>query len=202
MARFQADTLNIRDDRSAVLANNWWLVAIRGVLAIVFGIVALVLPGAAMLALVAVFAAYSFIDGIFNIALAVRGARHHERWALFLVNGMAGLLIGLAAVLMPGLTVLVFVFMIALWALISAGMLFGSAASLKSDHGRWLLIAGALISAVYGVVLLVTPFIGALVLTWWIGAYSVVFGIVMIALSLRLRPHRGKYPYSVMNSHG
>ena len=202
MARFLADTLNRRDDRSAVLANNWGLMAIRGVLAIAFGLVALFMPGAAMLALVAVFAAYSFIDGIFNIALAVRGARHHERWSLFLVNGVAGLVIGLAAVLWPGLTVLVFVFLVAIWALISAGMLFGSAASLKADHGRWLLLTGALISAIYGVALLVTPFIGALVLTWWIGAYSIVFGVTLIALSLRLRPHRGKYPYSVQSSHG
>lgn len=180
------------DARNALLAENWWALALRGLFAIIFGIVAFAVPAATMLALVFVFAAYSLVDGVFNIVLAVKGARQHERWGLLVINGLFGILIGIGAALWPGITVLVFVFMIAAWALVSGGLMLGATFGLKINHGRWLLVFGGVVSLLYGVLLFATPLIGALVLTWWLGAYALVFGVSLIVLSIRLRSHRSE----------
>ncbi|HYZ63931.1 MAG TPA: HdeD family acid-resistance protein [Acetobacteraceae bacterium] len=179
------------DARNAVLAQNWWVLALRGVFAIIFGIIAFAVPAAAMLALVLVFGAYSLLDGIANIVLAVRGARRHERWGLFLLNGVLGVLVGIGAALWPGITVLAFVFMVAAWAIISGALMLGAAMGLKIDHGRWLLVFGGIVSLIYGVLLFAAPLVGALVLTWWVGAHALVFGVILLVLAFRLRKHRG-----------
>src|SRR5215211_1060551 len=88
---------------SAVLAQNWWAIAIRGVLAILFGLIAFFMPAATMLSLVLVFAAYSFVDGVFAIVAAVRSARRGERWGMLVLEGVIGIVIGVLAVAWPGL---------------------------------------------------------------------------------------------------
>jgi uncharacterized membrane protein HdeD (DUF308 family) len=192
MALFENANPDVVTSRNAVLADNWWAVALRGLFAILFGIVSFAMPGAAMLALALIFGAYSIADGIFNIVLAVRGARKHERWGLFLVNGLLGILIGIIAAIWPGITVLAFVFMVGAWALLSGGLMFGAALGMKISHGRWWLVFGAIISMIYGLLLFASPLIGALVFTWWVGAYALVFGVTLIVLASRLRRHRGE----------
>ncbi len=187
--------------KNAVLADNWWALALRGLFAIVFGIIAFAMPAAAMLALVLIFGAYSIADGIFNIVLAVRGARSHERWGLLLINGLLGIAIGIAAAIWPGITVLAFVFMVAAWALLSGGLMLGAALGLKTSHGRWLLVFGALVSLLYGFLLFASPLIGALVLTWWVGAYSLVLGVTLIVLAFRLRKYRGERLSGAVEAH-
>jgi uncharacterized membrane protein HdeD (DUF308 family) len=188
--------------RNAVLADNWWVVALRGVLAILFGIAAFAMPAATMLALVLFFAAYSLVDGILSIVLAVRGARKGERWGLLLLNGVLGIGIGIGAALLPGITVLAFVFMIAAWALITGALMLGAAINLKVSHGRWLLVFGAIVSLIYGVLLFISPLIGALVLTWWVGAQALVFGVILIMLAFKLRQHRGEHFSNAAPAHG
>lgn len=178
--------------RNAVLAGNWWVVALRGVLAILLGIAAFVLPAATMLALVLFFAAYCLLDGILSVILAVRGARSGERWGWLLVSGLFGIAVGILAVLWPGITVLAFVLMVAAWSLVSGGLMLAAAIGLKVSHGRWLLVLGAIASMIFGVLLFISPLIGALVLTWWIGAQALVFGVILIALAFKLRGHRGE----------
>lgn len=202
MTWFQSPDIELTHAKNALLADNWWVVALRGVLAILFGIAAFAVPGATMLALVLIFAAYSLIDGIFNIVLAVHGARTHERWGLLLLNGVLGIVIGIAAALWPGITLLVFVLLVAAWALLSGGLLFGAALSLHISHGRWLLVFGAIISLLYGLLLFASPLIGALVLTWWLGAYALVFGCTLIGLAFRLRRHRGEHVAGGMTTFG
>jgi uncharacterized membrane protein HdeD (DUF308 family) len=184
--------------KNAILADNWWAVALRGVLGILFGIVAFVVPGSTMLALVLVFAAYSLVDGIFSVVMAIRGARRGEHWGLLLLNGLFGIAIGIAAALWPGITVLAFVFMIAAWALVSGGLMLASAFTLNISHGRWLLVAVAILSLLYGVLLFISPLIGALVLTWWVGAQAMVFGVILLVLAFRLRQHRGEHAPAAM----
>lgn len=198
MTQAQYVEMDVVDARNALLAENWWALALRGLLAVIFGILAFARPGATMLALVLVFAAYSVVDGVFNIVLAIRGARQHERWGLLLLNGLFGILIGVGAALWPGITVLGFVLIMAAWAFISGGLMLGAAVSLKVSHGRWLLVFGGLLSLLYGILLFATPLIGALVLTWWIGAYALVFGITLIVLSIQLRMHRSERVAHVM----
>ncbi|HUO92184.1 MAG TPA: HdeD family acid-resistance protein [Rhizomicrobium sp.] len=171
----------------ATLAKNWWAFAIRGLLGVLFGIIAFAWPGVTMLSLVIVFAAYAITDGVFAIIAAVRAASHHERWTLFLLEGIVGIVAGVLAFMWPGLTVIVFVTLVAFWALLSGGLMLAAAFRLDTHHGRWWFALGGVASIIYGVLLLIAPVIGALVLTWWIGAYALVFGIAMLIAAFRLR---------------
>jgi uncharacterized membrane protein HdeD (DUF308 family) len=96
--------------------------------------------------------------------------------------------------LLPGLTVVVFVLLIAFWALLSGGLMLGAAFRLQPDHGRGWLIFGGIISIIYGALLIVAPLLGALVLTWWLGAYALVFGITLLVLAFKLRSRHQDHP--------
>jgi len=175
---------------SAVLAQNWWVLALRGVLGILFGLIAFVYPGATMLSLVLVFAAYALVDGIFAIVSAVRAARKHERWGLLVAEGMANILTGIIAFVWPGITVVAFVLLMAAWALVSGTLMLAAAFRLRNDHGRWWLAFGGVVSILYGLLLVIAPLIGALVLTWWLGAYAIIFGAALLVLAFQLRARK------------
>jgi uncharacterized membrane protein HdeD (DUF308 family) len=183
-----------------VLADNWWAVALRGVVAILFGIAAFAMPVVTMLSLVFVFAAFVFVDGVFGIIMSVRGARRGERWVWLLFNGILGVVVGVIAVLWPGLTVLAFVFLVAAWALISGAFMLISAVRLKIDHGRVWLVIGGIASVALGVLLVISPLIGALVLTFWTGVHALVLGGTLLVLAYRLRSHRTSLPGNVAAS--
>jgi uncharacterized membrane protein HdeD (DUF308 family) len=172
---------------SAVLAENWWAIAIRGLLGICFGMIALFFPGVTMLSLVLVFSAYALVDGIFAIIAAVRAAREHERWGLLVLEGIVNIVTAGIAFLWPGITVVAFVLLVAAWAILTGGLMLTAAFRLNIDHGRWWLALGGIVSIVYGALLIVAPLVGALVLTWWLGAYALIFGATLIVLAFRLR---------------
>jgi uncharacterized membrane protein HdeD (DUF308 family) len=173
-----------------VLANNWWVVALRGVFAILFGIIAFAMPGVTMLSLVIVFAAYSLVDGVAGIVMAVRGAHRGERWGWLLANGILGIIAGAIALVWPGVTILAYVLLVAAWALISGAFMVIAAFQLKIDHGRiWLGLAGVA-SLIFGVLLVIAPLIGAVVLTLWAGAHALILGVILLMLSWKLRSHR------------
>ena len=191
-----SETLSIRrtDAINANRARNWWVVALRGLLAIAFGIVAFVWPGITMLALVLLVAGYSLADGVLSIVLALRGARRGERWGLLLLGGVLGIVSGVVAVVWPDLTVVALVFIMAFWAVFTGAVVIAAAFDVRVDHGRWWLGFAGLASVVYGVLLFVAPLIGALVLTWWVGAHALVLGATMIVLAFKLRMRRGDAP--------
>ena len=170
----------------AVLAKNWWAIGIRGALGILFGLIALFLPGATMLSLVLVFAAYTFADGVFGIVSAVRAAREHERWGYLLVEGIVDIAVAAIAVVWPGITVVTFVFLVAFWAVLTGVLELMAAFRLDFIDGRGWLIFGGIVSILYGVLLFVAPMIGAVVLTWWLGAYALVFGVSLVMLAFKL----------------
>jgi uncharacterized membrane protein HdeD (DUF308 family) len=171
----------------AVLAQNWWAIAIRGVLGILFGLVALFLPGATMLSLVLLFGAYAFVDGVFGIISAVRAARQGERWGLLVLEGIVDIATAAIAFFWPGITVVAFVLLVAVWAILTGALMLAAAFRLEIDDGRWWLVLGGAVSLLYGALLIVAPMIGALVLTWWLGAYALVFGVALLVLAFRLR---------------
>lgn len=178
------------DAMSAVLVRNWWAVALRGVFAILFGLAALFLPLATIQALVLLFAAYMLVDGVFAIVAGVRAATRHERWGLLAFEGIVDLLAGAAALLLPGVTVLAFITLLGIWAVLSGVLMAVAAFRLHGTHGRgWLAFAGVL-SVLWGVLLFVSPFAGAIVLTWWLGGYALVFGVMLLILAFRLRGRR------------
>ena len=183
-----------------ILANNWWAVALRGVVAILFGIAAFAMPLVTMLSLVVVFAAFSFVDGVFGIIMSVRGARKGERWVWLLLSGILGIVASAVAILWPGITVLAFVILVAAWALVSGTFMLISAFRLKIDHGRVWLVIGGIASIVFGILLVISPFIGALVLTFWTGAHALVLGATLLVLAYKLRSQRTGLPSNLATS--
>jgi uncharacterized membrane protein HdeD (DUF308 family) len=179
---------------SAVLAQNWWLVALRGVFAVLFGIVAFAAPGATILSLVLLFSAYMLVDGVCAIVSAVRAARAGERWGFLVLEGVADIALGVVVLVWPGLTVLAFVLMMAAWAVVSGALMLAASFRLHRAHGRGWLALGGVVSIVYGIMLVIAPLIGALVLTWWLGAYALVFGVALLVLAFRLRARKDDTP--------
>jgi uncharacterized membrane protein HdeD (DUF308 family) len=188
------------DSMSAQLAANWWLIALRGVLAILFGILTFILPGVALATFVILFSAYMLVDGVFAIVAAVRAAQRHERWGLLIVEGIVDMVVGIVAFLWPVSAIFAFVIMIAAWAIVSGGLMIGAAFRLNLSHGRWLLAIAGLVSVLFGIALAVAPGAGALALTLWVGAYAVVFGIALIALAFRLRGRHTAAPTTMAGS--
>ena len=172
---------------SAALARNWWLIALRGAFAILFGIVALIAPGATLLTLVILFSAYMLVDGIAEIVAAVRAAERHERWGYLLAAGLLNIVVGVLAFLMPGSTLVAFIYLIAAWALVTGGLMIAAAFRLHLDHGRWFLAIGGALSVLFAIVLIASPVLSLLVLTYWMGGYAIAFGVFMLILAFRLR---------------
>jgi uncharacterized membrane protein HdeD (DUF308 family) len=187
---------------SAVLVQNWWAIGLRGIFAILFGVIAVLLPNVTLASLVLLFAAYMLVDGIFAIIAGVRAARRHERWGLLALEGIADIVAGVIAVVWPLITILAFVYLMGAWAIVSGVLLLRAAFRLNLAHGRWLMGFGGAASVIWGILLLLWPFTGALVLTWWMGAYALIFGGALLALAFRLRRLRHELPASAALTQG
>ncbi|HEX5962620.1 MAG TPA: HdeD family acid-resistance protein [Gemmatimonadales bacterium] len=169
------------------LARNWWVVLIRGLIGILFGLVTFFAPAISLAALVIVFGAYAFADGVFAIISAVR-RRGTDRWWLLLLEGVVGIAAGVVTLLWPGITALALLYLIAAWALVTGALEIAAAIRLrKAITGEWLLALSGVVSIALGVMLALFPGPGALALVIWIGAYAFVFGALLIGLSFRLR---------------
>ena len=175
---------------SVLLAQNWWAVALRGVLGIIFGIIALLMPGVTMAALVLWFAAYMLVDGIFAIVSGVRAMTRHERWGALIFEGIIDLIAGAIAIVMPIATILAFVYLNAAWAIVTGVLALVAVFRLNQAHGKWLLALAGIFSVLWGVLIAIAPIAGALVMTWWLGAYAIVFGVALLALGFRLKRQR------------
>jgi uncharacterized membrane protein HdeD (DUF308 family) len=171
---------------SALLAQNWWAVALRGVFAIIFALIAFFWPGATLLSFAIFFSAYMLVDGVFSIVSGIRAASNHQRCIL-------NILVGIIAFLMPGLTIVFFVTLLAVWSLISGILMIIAAFKLNPEYGRGWLVLSGIVSVLFGVALLIAPLVGAVVLTWWLGAYALFFGIALIVLAFKLRSHKDDF---------
>ena len=171
------------------LAKNWWLLLLRGIAAIVFGVLAFAWPGLTLLTLILFYGAFALVDGVLAIVAAVTGGAPAPRWWLAIV-GLFGVAAGLLTFLMPGLSALVLLFFIAGWA-IATGMLqiVGAIQLRKEIDNEWLLIFGGVVSVLFGIGMMLAPGAGALALVWVIGIYAVITGVVLVALALRLKKH-------------
>ncbi|MBV8284026.1 MAG: HdeD family acid-resistance protein [Candidatus Eremiobacteraeota bacterium] len=174
----------------SVLARNWWALMIRGIAAVVFGVLAFIWPGATIVAIGVLFGAYAFVDGVFAIVAAVRAAEAHERWWPFVIEGIVGLLIAAITFYDVAITIFALFFTIAAWAFITGIMEIAAAIELRKTLANegWLILGGVL-SILFGILMVWRPLAGALAVIWIIGAYAVIFGFAMIGLSLRLRAH-------------
>lgn len=170
-----------------ILIRNWWALALRGVAAVIFGLLAFALPGLTLTVLVLFFAAYLLVDGIFALVGGLRAAERHERWGALALEGILDLVAGALVVMWPGLTLVLFVYIAAFWALVSGIALLMAAFRLHRQHGEWMMILAGLLSIAWGILVALFPIAGILVWAWWIGAYALIFGIVMLILAFRLR---------------
>jgi uncharacterized membrane protein HdeD (DUF308 family) len=169
------------------LTRNWWAVALRGLAGILFGIITFVSPGISLAALVLLFGAYAFADGVLSIVSAVR-RRGADRWWLLLLQGIVGIGAGVVTLLWPGITALALLFVMAAWALVGGALQVAAAIRLrKVITGEWLLALSGVLSIALGVLLVLFPGPGALALVIWIGAYAFVFGILLLVLGFKLR---------------
>ena len=184
------DPLYRAESMSALLARNWWAVALRGIFAIIFALIAFFWPDATIVSFVLFFSAYMLVDGVFGIVSGIRAASRHERWGLLILEGVLNILVGIIAFLMPALTVVFFVTLLAVWSLITGILMIVAAFKLNPAFGRGWLIFSGLVSALFGVALLIAPLVGAVVLTWWLGAYTLVFGIALVILAFKLRSRK------------
>jgi uncharacterized membrane protein HdeD (DUF308 family) len=174
-----------------VLVGNWWTFVLRGIAAVLFGILTFLFPGMALLTLVYVFGFYALADGVLSIIAAFRrseSARNETPWWALLLSGIFGLIAGLIAIFRPGITAIALLFLIAAWAIVTGVMEIVAAIRLRKQiRGEWLLALAGVMSILFGVLAAIFPGAGALAVVLWIGAYTFVMGIVLIALGLRLR---------------
>lgn len=174
------------------LTRYWWVVALRGVLAVLFGITALVWPGITLFALVVLFGAYSLVDGVFTLAAAlgwqVRGTTATGGRIWLFVQGVAGIIIGVLAFVWPGITALALLWLIGIWAIVIGVLEVVAAVRLRRELRReWLLGLSGAATALFGILLIAWPAAGALTLIALIGISAVVFGVALLAFAERLR---------------
>jgi uncharacterized membrane protein HdeD (DUF308 family) len=177
-----------------VLAKNWWSLVIRGIVGIVLGVITFAWPGITLTALVFLFGGYALLDGILCIAGAVRAAEKRERWGVLLVEGVVGIATAVITVVWPAITALALVYLIAAWALVTGVLEIMAAIRLRRHiTGEWLLVLGGVASVVFGILMVIAPLAGALVIAVWVGAYAFVFGALLVALGFRLRSWAKRY---------
>jgi uncharacterized membrane protein HdeD (DUF308 family) len=172
---------------SQALGSSWWLVLLRGIFAILFGVLAFVWPGLTLIALVTLYGIYAIADGAVALYAALAGGAPVSRWWL-LFAGLLGVAIGIVTLVWPGITAIALLVCIAVWAVVRGVFEIVSAIQLrKVIDNEWWLIGSGVLSVLFGVVMLMAPGAGAIALVWVIGAYSIAFGCLLVGLALKLR---------------
>ena len=172
------------------LSKHWWLLLLRGIAAIAFGVLAFIWPGLTLLTLVILYGVFAIIDGVLALA-AVFGRTGPDvpKWWLVL-TGILGIGAGLIALFWPGITALVLIIFIGAWAIVRGIMEIIAAIQLRKEiEGEWLLILAGVLSVLFGLGVLLYPGAGAVALAWLIGIYAIAIGVVMIMLAIRLRKY-------------
>lgn len=182
-------------------SRNWWMYAVRGVVAIILGVVAFARPEQALQALVLVFGAFALVDGSLAMVAGIASHRYFKRWWAVLLEGVAGVVIGLLTFFWPNITAFALLYMIAAWALITG--IFEIVAAIQFRRvitGEWMMVLGGLLSILFGVLLFVFPAAGAVSVMWMIGIYAVAFGISEVIFAFRLHNLRRKIEKAIQSS--
>ena len=172
-----------------VLTQKWWAVALRGILAIVLGVVALMFPAATLVSLALVFGAYAFVSGVLTIVSAFGHRGREASW--YVLEGTIGIAVGLATFFFPGMAAQALIILIGLWAILT-GIFEVSAAFELPISWNWLLAIAGILSIGFGVVMIAYPVSGAVAIVWLIGLYALMFGSSLLAFGIWLRGMRGQ----------
>lgn len=168
------------------ITRMWWLVLVRGIAAVVFGILALVWPGLTVIVLVIFFGAYAIVSGIASLTAGFRHGARSRGWLIG--SGVLGILAGIVAFVWPGITSLALLWVVAFWAVFSGvSEIVAGVHMRKVIDNEWILIVGGILSVVFGILLIVWPGAGLITLAWLIGVFAILYGIAMAALSFRVK---------------
>lgn len=169
-------------------SRHWWLVVLRGVIAVLFGVLAWVWPGITLLALVIMWGIYSIADGVLSFVTAFRWRDSGKPLWPLIVIGIAGIAAGVVAFAWPQITALVLLMFIAAWAIVMGIFQIVTAIRIRKEiDNEWLLGLSGLVSVIFGVLMIASPGAGAVAVIWIIGLYAVFFGVLLIALGFKLK---------------
>ena len=170
---------------------SWWPLLLRGIFAIIFGLIALIFPGIALFAIIFVFGIYALLDGIVAIYVAIKERRSLPRWGWLLAEGIAGIIFGIVAFVWPRETALILLYIVAAWAIITGILELGAAFTIRD----WLFGLAGVVSIVFGILLFAFPGAGLLSLLWIVGIYAIVFGFLLLVHAFQVRSGRAAgYP--------
>ena len=183
----------VAENLGSVLSRNWWHLLLRGLVAIGFGILIFAKPNISLQVLVYLFGLYVLVEGVVGVSLAVQTRDLYDSWGALLLWGLLGIAIGILAFVKPDITALALLFYIALWAIASGVLEIVAAVRLRElISNEWLLIIAGLVSAAFGVWLIMQPENGALAVLWAIGAYAILFGVLIVVFAFKIRSFVGK----------
>jgi len=170
------------------LSRSWWMLLLRGLVAIAFGVLTFARPGITLASLVLVFGAFALADGVLGVWTALTHRHDGENRWLLLLGGLAGIGVGVLTLFEPGITAVALLFYIAIWAITTGVLEIVAAIRLRHEmQGEWMLVLAGLCSVAFGVLLMARPGDGALAVLWLIGSYALLFGLLLLALSFRVR---------------
>jgi uncharacterized membrane protein HdeD (DUF308 family) len=171
-----------------VSRNYWWLMGLRGLLAVAFGVIAIVWPHVTLLVLVLLFGAYVLVDGVVAVIVSLQERKNFRQWWVLLLGGLAGIVVGVLTFVWPAITALVLLYLIAAWAIVTGVLEIAAAVSgLLPVVAEWTLALAGIISILLGVLLAILPGVGLLSLVWVIGVYAIVYGVILIIRAFQFR---------------
>ena len=180
--------MNIVENLGSFLSRNWWLMLLRGLVAIGFGVLVFAKPQISLLALVYLFGVFVLVDGILGVSVAVHGRNELDSWGVLLLWGLLGIGVGVLAFVRPDITALALLFYVALWAIATGILEIAAAVRLREViKNEWLLILAGLVSVAFGVWLIARPEAGAQAVLWAIGAYAILLGVLLVLFAFKIR---------------
>jgi uncharacterized membrane protein HdeD (DUF308 family) len=169
-------------------AHDWWVVLLRGIVAVLFGLLAFFLPSITLIVLVLLFGIFAIVDGILSFERAFSASSRNESWIWPTIVGVLGIAAGVAAFIWPGITALVLLYIIAAWALLTGIVeIIGTIRMRREISDEWLFVLGGVLSVLFGLLVFARPGVGAIAVVWLIGFYAIVLGIQRIAVAFRMR---------------
>lgn len=187
MSSSNADAPSLQGLVHSALRRSWWLLLLRGVAAVAFGVVTFIWPQISLLTLIMVYGIYAFADGVLALVAAIRGGGMVPRWWLALA-GVVSILTAIVVFAWPDLTALVLVYMIGFWSILRGALEIIGAIRLRNEiSNEWSLGAAGALSVIFGLILVFMPGAGAIGLLWLIATWAVLFGLLLIWVAFRLK---------------
>ena len=170
-----------------VSRSYWWLLIIRAIVAILFGISAIFWPGLTLLFLVYLFGAYALIDGIVSVVVALQERNAYSRWWVLLIGGIAGIILGILVFFWPGVTSLVLFYLVAAWAVVTGIFEVIAAFSVRAMGVEWWLVIGGVLSIILGIIFFLHPVASILSIVWLLGVFALIYGVIQIVRAIQFR---------------